>query len=311
VTARALVGARSDAGTALQMFQNSMGRYKVLTYDQETELFKRIEEGDQKARDAMVAANLRLVYSIALKFLWAPTHYTSLDLIDLVQEGCIGLLTAIGKFDWREGYKFSTYATWWIRQAIARAIHDKADVIRLPVYLAERRGKVHATLNRLLAEGLIKPTIKQIAKASKVDVAIVEKILKYDLIVPVSLDEPVRDEDSSSLGDLIEDKGAKEPLQELLQEMVKARFMEMVQSIKAAPRDKMILSLRLGFEDGHSWTLEEIAGVFEVTKERVRQVTEKCLEEIRAEYATEIAEFASFDFGPDDDTTYITEGIRR
>lgn len=310
MTATALIGSQGDAGTALKMFQDSMGRYKLLSYDEETELFRRIEEGDQKARDQMVAANLRLVYSIALKFLWAPTHYPSLDLIDLVQEGCIGMLTAIGKFDWREGYKFSTYATWWIRQAITRAIHDKADVIRLPVHLSEKRGKVHVTLNRLLAEGAVKPTIKQLAKASNVDVASVEKILKYDLIVPVSLDDPVGDEDGSGLVDLIEDKEAKEPLQELLQEMVKTRFMEMIQSIDVDSRDKMMLSLRFGFEDGHSWTLEQISEIFDVTRERVRQILEKGLEKIRQQHSAELVEFASFDFGPDDDQTYIREGIR-
>ncbi len=253
---------------ALQLFLNEVGRYPLLTADEEVALAKRIERGDKAAKDRMVNSNLRLVVSIAKKY---QGH--GLSLLDLIQEGIIGLIRAVEKFDWRRGYKFSTYATWWIRQAVQRGVANKARTIRIPVHIVEREQRIARAERELLAKLERDPTDQEVAKTAKLSVKQVREVRSAARAV-ASLDKPVGEENGSSFGELFAGQGA-EPEEEL---SVSLREEALRHAVGELPdRERAVIRLRYGIDGDDPKSLEEIGRELGLTRERVRQIESQAL----------------------------------
>jgi RNA polymerase primary sigma factor len=261
------------ADDSVRLYLREIGKIPLLSSEQEVALAKRIEEGDKAAKDAMAEANMRLVVSIAKKYLGR-----GLDLLDLIQEGNTGLLRAVEKFDYTKGYKFSTYATWWIRQAITRAIADQARTIRIPVHMVETINKLIRTQRRLTQELGRDPLPEEVAAEMEMDVEKVNHILKIKQET-VSLEAPVGEEDDSQLGDFLPDENAKTPLESATDQLLKEHVSQVLALL--TPREQKILRMRFGLEDGRSHTLEEVGQEFGVTRERIRQIEAKALAKLR------------------------------
>ncbi len=262
------------ADDSVRLYLREIGKIPLLTAPEELALAKRVVAGEKKAKDQMAEANMRLVVSIAKRYVGR-----GLDLLDLIQEGNTGLLRAVEKFDPDKGFKFSTYATWWIRQAITRAIADQARVIRIPVHMFETINKLLRTQRRLTQELNREPTNEEIAKAMEMDVEKVEHIMKIKQDIH-SLDASVRDdEEDSVLGDFIEDEDSVSPEESATGSLLKGHVKDMLSGL--SEREQKILKLRFGLEDGKSHTLEEVGQEFSVTRERIRQIEAKALAKLR------------------------------
>jgi RNA polymerase primary sigma factor len=259
---------------SLQLFLKDIGKVDLLTAAQEVELAKRIERGDHAAKQAMVEANLRLVVSIAKRY-----RNQGLPFLDLIQEGTIGLVRAAEKFDWRKGYKFSTYATWWIRQAVARALADKARTIRMPVHVVEKLNKIVRSERKLRAEKGREPTNDEIAFDLDLTVEEVESIRRTSQ-TPVSLEKPVGDEDESEFGQFIEDDHTPLP-DEAADTAFRAEALAKCLS-SLSTRERRVLELRYGLNGEQPRTLDEVGRTFQVTRERIRQIENQGLKKLRA-----------------------------
>ncbi len=268
-------GRTLEASTdSLQLFLKDIGRVELLTAAQEVELAKRIERGDHRAKQEMIEANLRLVVSIAKRY-----RNQGLPFLDLIQEGTIGLVRAAEKFDYRKGFKFSTYATWWIRQAVARALADKARTIRMPVHVVEKLNKIVRSERKLRAELGREPTAAEIAKELDLAVDDVEQIRRTSQ-TPVSLEKPVGDEEESEFGHFITDESAPLPdeaAETTLRKETLARIL-----CKLSARERQVLILRYGLDGEHPRTLDEVGRTFNVTRERIRQIENQTLKKLRA-----------------------------
>ena len=257
----------------VRMYLKEIGQVKLLTADEEIELAKRVSEGDKKAKDRLTEANLRLVVSIAKKYSGRGLHIR-----DLIQEGNTGLIRAVDKFDYTKGNKFSTYATWWIRQAITRAIADQARTIRIPVHMVETINKLIRVSRQLLQEKGREPQPEEVAEAMGISVEKVREIIKIAQ-EPVSLETPIGEEEDSHLGDFIQDDDAPPPAEAASFTLMKEQLMGVLDTL--TPREKKVLSLRFGLEDGRQRTLEEVGQEFNVTRERIRQIEAKALRKLR------------------------------
>ena len=257
---------------SVRMYLNEIGRVDLLTAADEVRLAKQIEKGDLRSKQALAEANLRLVVSIAKRYIGR-----GLPFLDLMQEGNFGLLRAVEKFDYRKGFKFSTYATWWIRQAITRAIADQARTIRIPVHMVETINKLNHTQRRLQQELGREPTPEEIASEMDIDIKKVNHVIKISQEI-VSLEAPVGSEEDSKLGDFIEDEGATSPFESAHQQMIKENILEILQYLSA--REQKIIKMRFGLEDGIPHTLEEVGKEFNVTRERIRQIESKVIEKL-------------------------------
>ncbi len=257
----------------VRMYLREIGRIPLLTYDEELELAKRVLEGDEEAKQKLVESNLRLVVSIAKKYVGRGMLF-----LDLIQEGNMGLIKAVEKFDYTKGFKFSTYATWWIRQAITRAIADQARTIRIPVHMVETINKLIRTSRHLLQQMGREPTPEEIAKEMEIPV---EKVMEIQKIAqdPVSLETPIGEEDDSHLGDFIQDDDSPAPQDSAAYTMLKEQLEEVMNTL--TPREAKVLKLRFGLEDGKARTLEEVGKEFMVTRERIRQIEAKALRKLR------------------------------
>ncbi len=262
------------ADDSVRLYLREIGKIPLLTSEEELALAQKVVSGDKLAKDQMAEANMRLVVSIAKRYVGR-----GLDLLDLIQEGNTGLLRAVEKFDPDRGFKFSTYATWWIRQAITRAIADQARTIRIPVHMVETINKLLRTQRRLTQELNREPTNEEIAAAMEMEVDKVEHIMKIKQDIS-SLDASVRDdEEDSVLGDFIEDEDAKTPTESASEQLLKEQVKQILGSL--TEREQKILKLRFGLEDGKSHTLEEVGQEFSVTRERIRQIEAKALAKLR------------------------------
>jgi RNA polymerase primary sigma factor len=257
----------------VRMYLKEIGKVALLTTEAEVELAVRMAEGDAEAKRKMAEANLRLVVSIAKRYVGRGMLF-----LDLIQEGNLGLIKAVEKFDYTKGYKFSTYATWWIRQAITRAIADQARTIRIPVHMVETINKVMRISRQLLQELGHDPTPEEIAEDMGVPVEKVREILKIAQ-EPVSLETPIGEEEDSHLGDFIPDEDASEPAEAASFMMLKEQLAEVLATL--TPREEKVLRLRFGIEDGKTRTLEEVGKEFKVTRERIRQIEAKALRKLR------------------------------
>jgi len=261
---------------SVQMYLREIGRIPLITADEEKELAKRIEKGDEEARKKLMQANLRLVVSIAKRYVGRSPHLT---LLDLIQEGNIGLFKAVEKFDYRRGYKFSTYATWWIRQAITRALADQARTIRIPVHMVETISKYQQVKRRLLQELGREPLPEEVASEMNVEVEKVHHLERIEQDT-VSLESPVgEDEEDSILGEFIVDEKTLSPSQVAARRLLKDQLHAIIGEL--TPREQKILDMRFGLTDGITHTLEEVGREFGVTRERIRQIEAKALERIR------------------------------
>lgn len=258
---------------SVRMYLREIGRIPLLKPDEEIRLAKRIEAGDETAKKKLAEANLRLVVSIAKKYIGR-----GLSLLDLIQEGNTGLLRAVVKFDYHKGYKFSTYATWWIRQAITRAIADQARTIRIPVHMVETINKLIRTQRQLVQDLGREPLPEEIAAEMDMPVEKVEHIIKISQET-VSLETPVGEEDDSRLGDFIEDKESLSPEENAIYQLMRGHVGESL--IFLSPREQKILKMRFGLEDGRTHTLEEVGKEFGVTRERIRQIEAKALQKLK------------------------------
>lgn len=257
----------------VRMYLREIGKIPLLSYDKELELAKRILEGDEEAKQELAEANLRLVVSIAKKYVGRGMLF-----LDLIQEGNMGLIKAVEKFDYTKGFKFSTYATWWIRQAITRAIADQARTIRIPVHMVETINKLIRTSRHLLQQLGREPTPEEIAEEMEIPV---EKVMEIQKIAqdPVSLETPIGEEDDSHLGDFIQDDDSPAPHDSAAYTLLKEQLEEVMNTL--TPREAKVLKLRFGLEDGKARTLEEVGREFEVTRERIRQIEAKALRKLR------------------------------
>ena len=257
----------------VRMYLKEIGKVPLLSADEEIELAKRMEEGDEDAKKRLCEANLRLVVSIAKRYVGRGMLF-----LDLIQEGNLGLIKAVEKFDWRKGYKFSTYATWWIRQAITRAIADQARTIRIPVHMVETINKLIRVSRQLLQELGREPQPDEIAEAMGISEERVREIIKIAQ-EPVSLETPIGEEEDSHLGDFIADDDTPAPADAAAFTMLKEQLMDVLSTL--TPREEMVLKLRFGIEDGRARTLEEVGREFKVTRERIRQIEAKALRKLR------------------------------
>lgn len=257
----------------VRMYLKEIGRVPLLNADQEIDLAKRIENNDDEAKQELAEANLRLVVSIAKRYVGRGMSF-----LDLIQEGNMGLMKAVDKFDYRLGFKFSTYATWWIRQAITRAIADQARTIRIPVHMVETINKLIRIQRQLLQDLGREPTPEEIGVEMDMSTDKVREILKIAQ-EPVSLETPIGEEDDSHLGDFIEDKDATSPEQHASYELLKEQLEEVLDTL--TDREENVLRLRFGLNDGRTRTLEEVGRVFGVTRERIRQIEAKALRKLR------------------------------
>ena len=257
----------------VRMYLREIGRIPLLTFDEELDLAKRILENDEEAKQKLAESNLRLVVSIAKKYVGRGMLF-----LDLIQEGNMGLIKAVEKFDYTKGFKFSTYATWWIRQAITRAIADQARTIRIPVHMVETINKLIRTSRHLLQQLGREPTPEEIAKEMDMPV---EKVMEIQKIAqdPVSLETPIGEEDDSHLGDFIPDDESPAPQDSAAYTLLKEQLEEVMQTL--TPREAKVLKLRFGLEDGKARTLEEVGREFKVTRERIRQIEAKALRKLR------------------------------
>lgn len=257
----------------VRMYLREIGRIPLLTFDEELDLAKRILEGDEDAKQKLAESNLRLVVSIAKKYVGR-----GMLLLDLIQEGNMGLIKAVEKFDYTKGFKFSTYATWWIRQAITRAIADQARTIRIPVHMVETINKLIRTSRHLLQQLGREPSPEEIAQEMEIPV---EKVVEIQKIAqdPVSLETPIGEEDDSHLGDFIQDDDSPAPQDSAAYTMLREQLEEVMNTL--TPREAKVLKLRFGLEDGKSRTLEEVGREFKVTRERIRQIEAKALRKLR------------------------------
>jgi RNA polymerase primary sigma factor len=257
----------------VRMYLKEIGKVPLLSAEEETELAKRIEEGDELAKSRLAEANLRLVVSIAKRYVGRGMLF-----LDLIQEGNLGLIKAVEKFDYRKGYKFSTYATWWIRQAITRAIADQARTIRIPVHMVETINKLIRLSRQLLQENGREPTDKELAESMQMTEEKVREIRKISL-EPVSLETPIGEEEDSHLGDFIPDEDIPAPAEAAATTLLKEQLMDVLDTL--TEREKKVLMLRFGLKDGRSRTLEEVGKEFNVTRERIRQIEAKALRKLR------------------------------
>ncbi len=260
----------------VRMYLREIGRIPLLTADQEIELARSIEMGGSDgaiAKRKLVQANLRLVVSIAKKYVGRGMLF-----LDLIQEGNLGLIRAAEKFDYERGYKFSTYATWWIRQAITRAIADQARTIRIPVHMVETINKLKKITRKLAQDKGRKPTEEEIAESMEISVSKLREIVKVAQ-EPISLETPIGKEEDSKLGDFIEDKEAETPASSVTQELLREDIIEVMAGL--SPRERDVLRLRFGLDDGRTRTLEEVGQLFGVTRERIRQIEAKALRKLR------------------------------
>jgi RNA polymerase primary sigma factor len=257
----------------VRMYLREIGKISLLTPEEEVELAKRVEEGDEEAKKKLIEANLRLVVSIAKKYIGR-----GLSFLDLIQEGNLGLIRAVEKFDYRKGFKFSTYATWWIRQAITRAIADQARTIRIPVHMVETINKLIRVSRQLVQQLGREPTIEEIAQALGLPPEKVEDIQRIAQ-EPVSLETPIGEEEDSQLGDFLEDKESPNPEDATAGQLLREQLEEMLGEL--TEREREVLRLRFGLEDGHAHTLEEVGKRFNVTRERIRQIEAKALRKLR------------------------------
>ena len=257
----------------VRMYLREIGKIPLLTYSQELDLAKRILAGDERAKQKLAESNLRLVVSIAKKYVGRGMLF-----LDLIQEGNMGLIKAVEKFDYKKGYKFSTYATWWIRQAITRAIADQARTIRIPVHMVETINKLIRTSRHLLQQNGREPTPEEIAKEMEVSV---DRVIEIQKIAqdPVSLETPIGEEDDSHLGDFIQDEDSPSPQESASYTMLKEQLEEVMSTL--TPREAKVLRLRFGLDDGKARTLEEVGREFNVTRERIRQIEAKALRKLR------------------------------
>ncbi len=270
-TAEVLEGISTE--DPVRMYLKEIGNVPLLTSEQEVELAKRIEAGDQEAKKQLTEANLRLVVSIAKKYVGRGMPF-----LDLIQEGNMGLMKAVDKFDYTKGYKFSTYATWWIRQAITRGIADTGRTIRVPVHMVETINKTLRMTRQLLQELGREPTPEEVAERLGVPASRVREVLKISRD-PVSLDTPIGEEDDSHLGDFIEDDTALSPADSATFSMLKEELANALESL--TERERQVVKLRFGLEDGRARTLEEVGKEFNVTRERIRQIEAKALRKLR------------------------------
>ncbi len=257
----------------VRMYLKEIGKVPLLSAEEEIELAKRMEEGDEYAKQRLCEANLRLVVSIAKRYVGRGMLF-----LDLIQEGNLGLIKAVDKFDWRKGYKFSTYATWWIRQAITRSIADQARTIRIPVHMVETINKLIRVSRQLLQEYGREPTPDEIAMEMDISEDKVREILKIAQ-EPVSLETPIGEEEDSHLGDFIPDDDVPAPAEAAAFSMLKEQLVEVLDTL--TEREQKVLKLRFGLEDGRARTLEEVGKTFDVTRERIRQIEAKALRKLR------------------------------
>ena len=257
----------------VRMYLKEIGKVSLLTADEEIELAKRMEQGDEEAKKRLAEANLRLVVSIAKRYVGRGMLF-----LDLIQEGNLGLIKAVEKFDYRKGYKFSTYATWWIRQAITRAIADQARTIRIPVHMVATINKLIRVSRQLLQELGREPTPEEIAEEMKMPVERVREILKISQ-EPVSLETPIGEEEDSHLGDFIQDDNVPVPADAAAFTLLKEQLIEVLGTL--TEREQKVLRLRFGLDDGRARTLEEVGKEFNVTRERIRQIEAKALRKLR------------------------------
>ena len=257
----------------VRMYLREIGKVSLLSAAEEVELAKRMEEGDTEAKQRLIDANLRLVVSIAKKYIGRGMLF-----LDLIQEGNLGLIRAVEKFDYRRGFKFSTYATWWIRQAITRAIADQARTIRVPVHMVETINKMVRVSRSLVQELGREPSDEEIAKKMGIESSRVEEIRKISQL-PVSLETPIGEEEDSQLGDFIEDHDLPSPDEAAAGHLLHEQIEDMLDTL--SEREREVLHFRFGLEDGHSYTLEEVGKKFNVTRERIRQIEAKALRKLR------------------------------
>lgn len=257
----------------VRMYLKEIGRVSLLSAEEEVQLALRIEEGDESAKQELAEANLRLVISIAKRYVGRGMQF-----LDLIQEGNMGLMKAVEKFDYRKGFKFSTYATWWIRQAITRAIADQARTIRIPVHMVETINKLIRIQRQLLQDLGREPTPEEIGAEMDMPTTKVREILKIAQ-EPVSLETPIGEEDDSHLGDFIEDQDATSPADHAAYELLKEQLENVLDTL--TDREENVLRLRFGLDDGRTRTLEEVGKVFGVTRERIRQIEAKALRKLR------------------------------
>ena len=257
----------------VRMYLREIGRIPLLTFEQELDLAKRILDGDEEAKQKLAESNLRLVVSIAKKYVGRGMLF-----LDLIQEGNMGLIKAVEKFDYTKGFKFSTYATWWIRQAITRAIADQARTIRIPVHMVETINKLIRTSRHLLQQLGREPTPEEISAEMEIPV---DKVMEIQKIAqdPVSLETPIGEEDDSHLGDFIQDDDSPAPQDSAAYTLLKEQLEEVMSTL--TPREAKVLKLRFGLEDGKARTLEEVGREFNVTRERIRQIEAKALRKLR------------------------------
>ena len=257
----------------VRMYLKEIGKVPLLTAEEEIEIAKQLEAGDESAKQKLAEANLRLVVSIAKRYVGRGMPF-----LDLIQEGNLGLIKAVEKFDYRKGFKFSTYATWWIRQAITRAIADQARTIRIPVHMVETINKLIRISRQLLQEYGREPTPEEIAREMGISEAKVREIIKIAQ-EPVSLETPIGEEEDSHLGDFIPDEDAPAPAEAASFALMKEQLMDVLDTL--TPREEKVLRLRFGLDDGHQRTLEEVGKEFNVTRERIRQIEAKALRKLR------------------------------
>ena len=257
----------------VRMYLKEIGKVSLLTADEEIELAKRMEQGDEEAKKRLAEANLRLVVSIAKRYAGR-----GMQLLDLIQEGNLGLIKAVEKFDYTKGYKFSTYATWWIKQAITRALADQARTIRIPVHMVESMNRVIRTSRQLMQQLGREPKPEEIAKKLEMPTEKVQEILKISQ-EPVSMETPVGEEDDSHLGDFIKDDNMPVPEDAAAYTILREQIEEVLSTL--TEREQQVLRLRFGLDDGHQRTLEEVGKIFHVTRERIRQIEAKAIRRIK------------------------------
>ena len=269
----------------VKMYLKDIGKVPLLQPEEETELAKRMMEGDEEAKKLLSEANLRLVVSIAKRYMGRGMQF-----LDLIQEGNLGLMKAVEKFDYQKGFKFSTYATWWIRQAITRAIADQARTIRIPVHMVETINKLMRVSRRLLQELGREPTPEEIGAEMELPP---ERVMEIQRIAqdPVSLNTPIGEENDTVLGEFIEDEGGTAPTDAVSDMMRKKQLLEVLETL--TPREEKVLRLRYGLDDGRIRTLEEVGKIFNVTRERIRQIESKALRKLR--HPTRIKQLKDFD----------------
>jgi RNA polymerase primary sigma factor len=273
--AKAALDLKPDMTTdSLQLFLKDIGKVRLLTAQEEVDLAKRIERGDLDAKQKMVESNLRLVVSIAKNY-----RNQGLPFLDLIQEGTLGLVRAAEKFDYRKGFKFSTYATWWIRQAIARALADKARTIRIPVHVVEKLNKIGRAERKLVTELGREPTADEIAEVTGIDPEEVDSI-KRSAQAPVSLEKPVGDEEESEFGQFIADERAESPYERAAEILTKEALREALENLSY--RERRVLELRYGLGGEHPRTLDEVGRTFNVTRERIRQIENQSLKKLQS-----------------------------